>query len=319
MSNPQPLPAAARYPHGLHSRFYRLQGGYMRHDEPGDDDVFEATFRALERLLSGVERKPEIAVAQVLGIGQARAINVGDYSRLDQYHPHSCHPQGLVVFFAREEANHRPKPYARLISWLGHERSQHRNVYGEQPVNVSLGAAGESLAQIADQSPRYSIGQDQSPDNSPLLLVIDPSDDSDIAVDDFNVGAAAKRIRDHQRFTQRSGLVVGHQSLRNSHSSAARFKRSDSPRLPLTPASGALSISDQPNKERGHAKYDRICICAYDHLIERRRQDQKIFAEQQPQPETLTDTAPCESAAVEISHPFPSHSNTTPIAFRRQG
>jgi hypothetical protein len=32
---------------------------------------------------------------------------------------------------------------------------------------------------------------------------------------------------------------VGHQSLRNSHSSAARFNRSDSPRLPLTQASGA--------------------------------------------------------------------------------
>jgi hypothetical protein len=217
MRNPQPLPSAARNAHGLHSRFYRLQGSYLRHDEPSDDDIFEATFRALERLLSGVEREPEIAILKIFGIGQSRAINIGDYSWFDKHDPHVCFsPAGIVVVVAGKTSMHGLKPYTRPILWLDHKRSQHRNVYGELPVNVSLRAAGESLAQIADQSPRYGIGQDQSPDNSPLILVIDPSDDSDIAVDDFNVSAAAKRIRDHQRLTQRFGLFVGHQSLRNS-------------------------------------------------------------------------------------------------------
>lgn len=70
----------------------------------------------------------------------------------------------------------------------------------------------ECFAKIADQSPRHGIGKHQSSDNSPLVLVIDPSDNSDVAIDPFDVGTGAERVGNYDRFTQRNGFIIRHRA-----------------------------------------------------------------------------------------------------------
>lgn len=200
-----PLPTAARDAHGLH-RLQGQQDSRQRHDDAADNHVFDAMVD--ERPLLGETGEQNIPVSQVFRLGSARTENCRHNGRFYKQHSHDFSPPRLVVFVAQEEANHGLKSYTIGRSRFVQRKSQDAAKHGEHLV----APMAESFAQIADQSPRHGIGKHQSSDNSPLVLVIDPSDNSDIAIDPFDVGTGAKRVGDYDRFTQRNGFIIRHRS-----------------------------------------------------------------------------------------------------------
>lgn len=92
------------HPHRFHREFHGLQDSQVRHDETRHDDVVEVTFRALERLLSGVEGEAVIAIPEVFDFRQPRTENIRHDGRLHKDNAQGFLPAGRGVAFARAKS-----------------------------------------------------------------------------------------------------------------------------------------------------------------------------------------------------------------------
>ena len=236
MRRSQPFHSAAGHAHSLHGHLYGLVDGGGRHNETGDDDEIGMTIAALETLLLGVERKAEISVAKVLGLGKTRTVDIRHDGRFDKQMLHGDLIPKHVVSRALMETNHGPVLYTIGQSQIGEGRSQHVTKHG-----YSIATGSESFAQIAGECPCDAIGQDQSTNDPVFVGMRDPGNEPDLAVYALDIDASGENIRDNHRFSQGRFALVGHNNPHSLRSSSSKTN-ADSPALDAPQALGTIPV-----------------------------------------------------------------------------